>query len=47
VFARVKLDREFGAIEWPGSVDLDPDALYSALTGQEAESGAEVRHSTS
>jgi hypothetical protein len=46
-FAQVRVDREFGAIEWPGSVDLDPDALYAALTGQAAESSAEVRHPAS
>ena len=32
-FAKVRVDREFGAIAWPGDVDLDPDALYSRLAG--------------
>jgi hypothetical protein len=30
-FAKVRVDREFGAIEWPGEIDLDPDALYERL----------------
>ena len=30
-FARVRIEREFGTIEWPGEVDLDPDALYARL----------------
>ncbi|MFN7942248.1 MAG: DUF2442 domain-containing protein [Thermoanaerobaculia bacterium] len=32
-FAKVRLARGFGTIEWPGGVDLDPDALYARLTG--------------
>lgn len=27
VFEAVTVDREFGTIEWPGDVDLDPDVL--------------------
>lgn len=37
-FAKVRVDREFGAIEWPGEVDLDPDALDERL-----ERGASAR----
>ena len=32
-FAKMRLEPEFGTIEWPGDVDLDPDTLYSRLTG--------------
>lgn len=37
-FAKVRVDREIGAIEWPEEVDLDPDALYERL-----ERGASAR----
>ena len=30
-FAKVRVDRAFGAVVWPGDVDLDPDALYARL----------------
>ena len=36
VFAKVKLGHH-GAIEWPGDVDLCPDALYLRLTGKQSE----------
>lgn len=36
VFAQVKLG-EHGEIEWPGELDLCPDALYLALTGKRPE----------
>ncbi len=32
-FAKVRVEREFGTIEWPGEVDLDPDVLYSKISG--------------
>lgn len=34
VFAKVKLGAH-GAIEWPGDLDLCPDALYLRLTGKQ------------
>jgi hypothetical protein len=36
VFEQVRLT-EAGAPEWPGEVDLCPDALYLNLTGKAAE----------
>ena len=36
VFAKVKLGAH-GAIEWPGDLDLCPDALYLRLTGKQSE----------
>ncbi len=27
VFEAVAVDREFGTVEWPGDVDIDPDGL--------------------
>jgi hypothetical protein len=37
-FAKVRVERGFGAIEWPGpsaiaTVDLDPDVLYAKVSG--------------
>jgi hypothetical protein len=36
VFAQVKLGAH-GAIEWPGDLNLCPDALYLRLTGKQPE----------
>ena len=36
VFAQVKLGSH-GQIEWPGELDLCPDALYLTLTGKRPE----------
>ena len=33
-FARVRVDSELGTVVWPGGADLDPDVLYSVVTGQ-------------
>jgi hypothetical protein len=32
-FAQVRVDRELGTIAWPNGADLDPDVLYSQVTG--------------
>ncbi|HAX79872.1 MAG TPA: DUF2442 domain-containing protein [Cyanobacteria bacterium UBA11372] len=32
-FNQVKLNGEVGAIAWPNEADLDPDVLYSIITG--------------
>mgnify|MGYP001052826908 FL=1 len=32
-FAEVRVDRELGTIVWPNGADIDPDVLYSAVTG--------------
>ena len=45
VFSEVKLGSH-GAIEWPGDLDLCPDALYLRLTGKRPEevfSGLDAR----
>lgn len=36
LFAQVRLS-EAGAVEWPGEIDLCPDALYLELTGKPVE----------
>jgi len=36
VFERVSVSSE-GAVEWPGELDLCPDALYLQMTGKKVE----------
>ena len=38
-FARVRVDSESGTIAWPNGADLDPDVLYSELTGKPIAGG--------
>ena len=33
VFAQVRIDPELGTITWPNGADLDPDVLYSEVSG--------------
>jgi len=37
-FRRVRIERGFGTIEWPGEIDLDPDVLYAQVHGTTVES---------
>ena len=32
-FAQVRVDVELGKVVWPNGADMDPDVLYSAVTG--------------
>jgi hypothetical protein len=32
-FRRVQVDPNLGTVTWPNGADLDPDVLYSQLTG--------------
>ena len=33
-FRSVRVDRELGTICWPNGADLDPDVLYSLVSGE-------------
>jgi hypothetical protein len=33
VFNAVTINPDFGCVEWPGGVDLCPDAMHQAMTG--------------
>lgn len=33
-FRQVRVDKELGTIVWPNGADLDPDVLYSQVTGK-------------
>ncbi len=35
--AKVKVDPEIGTVCWPSGADLDPDVLYSTITGEAIE----------
>lgn len=34
LFAQVRINREFGVIEWPNGADVDPDTLYEEARRQ-------------
>jgi len=36
-FNAVTVNPDFGCVEWPGGVDLCPDAMHQAMTGSESE----------
>jgi hypothetical protein len=37
VFNAVTVNPDFGCVEWPGGVDLCPDAMHQAMTGSASE----------
>ena len=42
-FERVRVDAESGTICWPNRADLDPDVLYSQVTGKPIEFKSEAK----
>ena len=37
VFNAVTVNRDFGCVEWPGGVDLAPDAMHQTMAGSESQ----------
>ena len=37
VFDAVSINSDFGCVEWPGGVDLDPEAMHRTITGYQYE----------
>jgi hypothetical protein len=38
IFNAVTVNPDFGCVEWPGGIDLCPDAMHQTMTGSEPES---------
>ncbi|MBI3415089.1 MAG: DUF2442 domain-containing protein [Verrucomicrobia bacterium] len=36
-FNAVTINPDFGCVEWPGGIDLCPDTMYHAMTGEVAK----------
>lgn len=34
IFAQVQVNSEWGTVHWPNGADLDPDVLYSLVSGK-------------
>jgi Protein of unknown function (DUF2442) len=41
-FAKVEVNPEWGTIFWPNGADLDPDVLYSMVTGEEIPTATSI-----
>lgn len=41
-FGQVTVDPEWGCLAWPGDIELDPDVMYSRLTGAPLPGGTPV-----
>jgi hypothetical protein len=41
-FAKVHVHEELGTVVWPNGADLDPDVLYSRLTGNSIDLATSV-----
>jgi hypothetical protein len=39
IFNAPTVNPDFGCVEWPGGVDLCPDAMHQAMTGSESGVG--------
>ena len=36
-FNAVRINDDFGCVEWPGGIDLCPEAMHRTMTGAESE----------
>jgi len=43
-FAKVDVNPEWGTIFWPNGADLDPDVLYSIVTGEKIPDAAPMEN---
>jgi hypothetical protein len=37
IFNAITVNPDFGCVEWPGGIDLCPDAMHQTMTGSESE----------
>jgi len=37
IFNAVRINNDFGCVEWPGGIDLCPEAMHRTMTGAESE----------
>ena len=37
IFNAVRINDDFGCVEWPGGIDLCPEAMHRTMTGAESE----------
>ena len=37
IFNAVRINNDFGCVEWPGGIDLCPEAMHRTMTGVESE----------
>lgn len=46
-FSKVRVDPSTRTVFWPGGIDLDPDVLYSRVTGKPLPGAADIKRAAS